>query len=273
MRHAVLVIGYGTNPAVLQGTIQHLDVKDIDFFIHWDKRFPLPQLKSKHSQITFIKNRIAVKWGSSSQIIATKKLLSTVLKSVTNYDYVHLISCNDIPLMTPTYFKTFFTKDFYVGSSSRINDKTLERIKYWYPKNMDFRKHNNLKRLFTLGNKVFRINRCKNYKNLVVKKGPQWFSLRTDYIPEILKFDDSIFLHGYCVDELFIQTILSTLNYQIREDGADDNQQAARYIDWDRGIPYVFEETDIAELKKIVNTEFAFARKVKNPAVITKLWH
>ena len=46
--------------AVLQATINHLDDPQIDFYIHWDQRYPLSQLKSSYSKIIFIKERQAV---------------------------------------------------------------------------------------------------------------------------------------------------------------------------------------------------------------------
>lgn len=38
MRHAILVIGYGNHADILKQTLQVLNDKDIDFYIHWDKR-------------------------------------------------------------------------------------------------------------------------------------------------------------------------------------------------------------------------------------------
>lgn len=71
MKHAVCVIGYGNQANILQKTINVLDDKDIDFFIHWDARYKIPSLQSNLSTIYFVKNRIAVKWGGQSQIAAT----------------------------------------------------------------------------------------------------------------------------------------------------------------------------------------------------------
>lgn len=56
MKHAIMVIGYGQEASVLQKTIEILDDSDIDFYIHWDKRWPLPKLtrdclKTKNSGI------------------------------------------------------------------------------------------------------------------------------------------------------------------------------------------------------------------------------
>lgn len=47
-RHAIMVMGAGDS-SVLQRTITFLDDLDIDFFIHWDKKFDLP----RYSKIIF----------------------------------------------------------------------------------------------------------------------------------------------------------------------------------------------------------------------------
>ena len=108
LKHAILVEGHGENANVLQGTINVLDDDDIDFWIHWDKKNKEPILTSKKSKIKFIKQRTNM-WGSDSQILVEKQLLEAV--SGLNYDYVHLISSSDIPLMSRDHFKSFFTKE------------------------------------------------------------------------------------------------------------------------------------------------------------------
>lgn len=271
MKHAICVIGYGENAAVLQKTINILDDNDIDFFIHWDSKYKLPKLYSNHSHIYFIKNRISVKWGSFTQIKAELLLLKLV-ENRNIYDYVHLISSNDIPLMTPTYFKKFFNHEVYIGFDKKFTQKeAIKRVGYYYPSNIDFRKHKFIRKFLICENKYFKINRLRNHPNLKIEKGPNWFSIKTKYINEILNSNIKIFEHSYCADELFIQTILQRFkSYQIKSE--DDNKQAVRYIDWHRGGPYIFTINDVAELKSKVNTKYAFARKIKNPQIINSIF-
>ena len=58
MRHAILVEGHGNNAEVLQETIRILDDAEIDFWLHWDKRFKKPTLTSYKSKLHFIKGRL-----------------------------------------------------------------------------------------------------------------------------------------------------------------------------------------------------------------------
>lgn len=62
MRHAILVIGTGTDASILQKTINHLDDENIDFFVHWDAKYKKPLLRSNNSKIIFIKQQ-KVNWG------------------------------------------------------------------------------------------------------------------------------------------------------------------------------------------------------------------
>ncbi|RZM15631.1 glycosyltransferase [Lactobacillus delbrueckii] len=56
IKQAIMVLGYGDNANVLQETIQILDNENIDFFIHWDKKFKKPRLKSSKSKVQFVKS-------------------------------------------------------------------------------------------------------------------------------------------------------------------------------------------------------------------------
>lgn len=47
---------------------------------------------------------------------------------------------------------------------------------------------------------------------------------------------------------------------------------AARYIDWKRGTPYVFGNKDLSELKNVVNTKYAFARKVNDASLVNEIF-
>ena len=270
MRHAIMVIGSGNNAEVLQSTINHLDDKDIDFYIHWDKKFRKPILHSKYSNITFIKSR-KVKWGSSALVFVEYDLLREVFNSKYHYDYVHLISSTDIPLMTKNFFKDFFTQELYLGFSSKSPD-TYERVRYYYPTNIINARSvygRKIIALFRICNQILGINRLAG-SNISIDKGCQWFSIKYSYIKDILQFRYmEMFKHTITADELYLQTVLNKYKPKILE---DDCKMAARYIDWERGNPYIFSRSDTNELKKLVNTRYAFARKVYDPSLVDKIF-
>ena len=260
-----MVIGHGNDASVLQETINILDDPQIDFFIHWDKKFVRPKLFSNKSKIFFV-NSIEVTWGTDSQMEAELILLKAIQKH-SGYTMAHLISSADMPLMDKDYFLNYFSDGrSYLGFAegpSNISKDNIERIKFYWPK-IGLRNHHLLSRAIRIYGRLFHVNRLRN-KNLTVCKGPNWFSINTNLIPKVLHADKNPFMHSFCVDEIFMQTILSELYVSTKK---DDNAQAARYIDWKRGQPYTFSLSDVKELQKVKNTDYAFARKVNDRSLI-----
>lgn len=271
MKHAIMVIGHGYHANVLQKLIAHFDDVNIDFFIHWDKKFPIPQLTSKYSKIIFIP-RISVNWGNYTQIYAEKRLLEYVRKYKECYNWVHLISATDIPLMTKNYFLHFFNKDhLYLGY---VNNSFKERyrLSFWFPiDHIKVRNRHLFIQFIKIINMILHIDRLRG-KNIAFEKGCNWFSIPYYYIDTILNYPHmSIFHHAFLPDETYLQTILAS--YKPKVIFEDDNTMAARYIDWNRGAPYVFGQNDILELKKLVNTKYAFARKVYDETIVDKIFN
>lgn len=268
MKHAILVLGFGSDAKVLQKVINHFDDPNIDFFIHWDLKYKIPKLVSQSSHIIFVP-RTKIYWGTSSLVFAEQRLLKCAWNNARNYDYVHLISSNDIPLMTKQYFKNFFNKDLYLGFAPR-NKKDDQRLSFYYPiDHLNIRGHGYLIQFIKAINLIFHINRLKG-RNITPAKGVQWFSIRSKFLPSILNYKNmDIFKHTFLSDETYLQTILS--DYR-PEKLKNDNEMAARYIDWQRGTPYVFTKKDILELKKVVNTKYAFVRKVKDPNLLDDIF-
>lgn len=234
MKHAIMVMGSGYQSGVLQELINHFDDHEIDFFIHWDRKFPLPSLNSKYSKIIFIP-RIKVYWGTCTQIYAEKELLKNVRAYKRKYDYVHLISSSDIPLMTKEYFKRFFKKSLYLGYVSNA-EQDQWRLAYYYPINkLNLRQHRYIIGAIKSINKLLSVNRLKG-KNVRIEKGFNWFSISSNYIDRVLDYSHmEIFNHTFLADETYLQTILADKKPKVIK--KDDNTMAARYIDWKRGEP------------------------------------
>lgn len=281
MKHAIMVMGYG-DYSILQKTINVLDDNDIDFIIHWDKKFKLPNLFSEKSQIIFIKNRIKVNWGSDAQIIAEKLLFDYVVAQK-KYDYVHLISSSDIPLMSSQYFKTFFKKEsYYLGFLDYIQDEAYQHVNEYYPfRHLKVKNRYSIPVLVHYINKLFKVNRLKK---IHVEKGCNWFSMDAKYLNEVVKYPYfNIFKYTYTGDEFYVQTILRKLKpdgltrkYDYYSDSyrmTKSSAMALRYIDWFKGRPYTFNLSDVNELRKIKNTDYAFARKVVDPKMIDEIFN
>ncbi|MCG0823234.1 glycosyl transferase [Lactiplantibacillus plantarum] len=275
MKHAILVEGSGNNSEVLQSTINLLDDSEIDFYIHWDAKFPLPQsLSAEYSKIYFVKP-IKVYWGEDSQIKATRILLKKALSSKKKYDYIHLISSNDIPLMTCRYFKEYFTHQVYLGFDDSQNYSW--RIRYYYPHWLTrFVAKTKNWWIISIWKNLQQILGISRNNDLNIYKGCNWWSVKSEIAKEILKYDISRFNNSFCGDELFVQTIIDHKFERGNMQFLSDSKQAARITFWD--LPNqinrkeYFDLTDIRMLEKLINTNFAFLRKVKNSEVVEKLF-
>ena len=270
MKHAIMVEGHGSTANILQQTIDRLDDMDIDFFVHWDLNYAKPHLSALKSEIHFVQS-VSVKWGTDTMILAELALFEAVYASG-KYDYVHLIYANDIPLMTVQYFISFFEKrhkQVFIGQSD-YDENTEHRVTYYYPfRHLNYR--GKLAQKFVLPivkriNALLHVNR--QLGKSTVRKGPNWFSGPVYVIEAVLQYDDlQRFRHTYLGDEVLLQTVLANLSVT-----KNDNAAALRYIDWERGTPYLFGVEDVEELKSKVNTGFAFARKVMDTNVVMKIY-
>lgn len=282
MKHAVMIMGYGDGK-IVQNTIDVLDDPEIDFFIHWDKKFDIPEFKSVHSQIYFTKNRRKVYWGTDTQTMVERMMLEEVYNTH-RYDYVHLISSNDMPLMTPDYFKSYFEKKPYaIGFLDYIDRQIYNRAKYYYP--IRYMKLKTGVRFYMIIKNLEYLNTIlgvDRLKHKTLEKGCNWFSMDIKYVKRVLDFKDfKMFKNTFTGDEFFIQTILRDLKpkgltekYDYYSDDyrmTRSSAMASRYIDWlnGHGKPYVFTTADVDRLKTVVNTDYAFGRKIDDESVIT----
>ena len=196
MKHAIMVIGTGDNNSILQKTIDHLDDENIDFFVHWDAKFREPFLRSNNSKIIFIKQQ-KVTWGGSSQVSTEYRLLKAVFEYEKEYDYVHLISSVDMPLMTKEYFKNYFRKDLYLGflPDSLVDvDEIKNRIKYFWPTdyiNVRSKFGKLLIKVSGFLNRTLNIDRLKK-KKVSLGKGTNWFSMKYSIIPQIINYSNMV---------------------------------------------------------------------------------
>lgn len=271
MTHAILVEGSGTDSAVLQSTINVLDDPEIDFFIHWDAKFPQPKnLNAKYSKIYLIKP-IKVYWGEDSQIRATIALIKSAVHNPKNYDYLHLISSEDIPLMTPNYFKKFFTHQVYMGFDESKDYSW--RVEYYYPHWLiRLVSRSRIWWLIKFWRNLQRIFRITRNKDLIVFKGCNWWSIRSEVASKVLNYNIKKFNNSFCGDEVFMQTILKHNFDRGNVEFASDSKQAARITLWDSSKEDYFDLTDVEKLTSLINTKFAFLRKVNNKRLTEEIF-
>lgn len=278
MQKQAILIMYHTDYELLLSKIKLLDYKNIDIFIHVDKKvkkfnYDLIKNNCQKSNIYFTK-QMDVRWSTYSQIKCELLLLNEAMQKG-KYQYYHLLSGVDMPIKKVDYIYHFFQKHYpkeFIAYENfdNINQSYQERIKYYHIFNDNLRSENKVIRKIsdklyynTLKiERMLKINRLKNTE-LAIRKGANWFSITdkcAEYIVANTKLIKKMFSHSYCADELFIQTLIynSSFRENIYRKFRDEHQNIYRLIDWHRGSPYTFRACDYQLIKK--SSSF-FARK------------
>lgn len=275
-KHLFLVEGSGI-PAILKMVMKKFKQPDFFFIIHWDKKQKQPDF-SMYSNAVVI-DSIPVYWGTDTQVLAERRLFEAT-KMFSNFEWVHLISESDVPLMRPDYFLEYFkNREFSDVEFDGYANQYNSRIKYYMPiRSLEFKNNFwglNLHRVLKIVNKFLRVNRLKKFE-MPIYKGSNWVSLNKCDLKKVIEFDDfKAFLNSSLADELYVQTILGEefLDERIEEVRKDSRYmlKTSRFIDWNRGNPYEFKESDFLDLAIHLNTEYTFVRKIKSVILARKL--
>lgn len=209
--------------------------------------------------------------GGYSQVQATLNLFNEAIKY--DIDYFHLISGADLPLKTWEEFNTFFEENkgtqFVSYVPEEYQEKLQKRVKYYWlfqeqignPKQAirqkEFRKVCLLiiQRGFVLIQKIIGVDRRKRNEDISFRVGSNWVSITNEFLKYIVSNEQWIkktFKYTLCSDEVFVTTLLSNSKAFTK---IQTNQ---RYIDWGRGNPYIFRNSDYNEL---MHSGKLFARK------------
>ena len=271
-KHAYMIIAHNQFEILLT-TLRLLDHENNHFFIHIDKKslqnFPILKLKEsvQKSKIFFCKS-ISVNWGAYSLIQCELNLLKMATEG--NYDYYHLLSGVDLPIKCCNEILDFFESkeniEFIHFESEKIQEKYLCRIKTYFL--FQEKARNNaiyyyLDKIAKIFQNFFGINRLRSIDE-ELQFGSNWFSITHEFAQYIIKNESWIkahFNYALCADELFIQTLIINSDYKNRllptafNGNAENN---LRYIDWERGNPYIFK---LEDFNRLINSPCLFARK------------
>lgn len=275
MKHVYLIMAHN-EPYILERLLKLIDYKDNDIFLHIDKK--ASNLKKeeisnwvKESNLYFVP-RMDLRWGTNSQINCTLNLLELAVNHK-HYDYYHLISGVDLPLKSQKEIHDFFKKNsgkefIHFYRHDAIDERRLERVKYYHLFNGNLRSKSRIKKLISSKlyyntlkiEKMLKVNRVKNKKYMF---GANWFSITDELANYVVSHKEDIkkeYKHTSCADELFIQTLVYGTkfydNLYLKRD--DDYKSCMRCIDWTRGEPYTFREEDF---KMLMKSDMLFARK------------
>lgn len=278
-KQAVLIIAHN-QIQLLKLLISQLDNEWIDIYLHFDAKYyhmwseEIEGIRCKYSQL-YIFRKFKIRWGDFSQIQCELFLLENAVKK--GYYYYHLISGVDFPIKSTIDIVNYFSdkrEEFVNFSHPTAQVKSRDRVKYYYMFTHFFAKKGmRIDVLLTKLQYVLGINRLRNMR-CDIYKGSNWFSITDNLAREVCNRKAWIYRHfkfTLCCDEVFLQTILmDSLHRENLSIHADESplNAAKRYIDWNRGNPYVLKREDC---NLIINSPAMFARKFdyeKYPEII-----
>ena len=276
MRHAYLILCH-TDSYVLNTLVRMLDVKHNDIYVLPDKKSPealTKNLKTEYADLKVIpKNkRIDARWGDETQIEAELTGFEQVINGG-EYDYIHLLSGQDLPIKSQDKITEFFSKfpkgTNFIGlahgefNKSDLRNKTEYRhyfLKYFRHKS----------RIITIFSKIARrsllefqkILKHKRKWQLPLYKGSNWVSITPECAKYLIDRNEEIlkiFKGVPCADEIYKQSII--MNSPLKNTLSSTDMDFAgntRKIDWERGKPYTWHKEDLGEL---LDSDALFARK------------
>lgn len=285
MKHAYLIIAHH-DWEQLRKQIELLKSDNHDIYVHIDKKskdFDISLFNdiSQSSRVYFF-SEYSIFWGGYSQVETELFLFEKAFTK--HYDYYHLLSGNDLPLVSNEELDKFFKKnegkEFILFDEGALqNNSEISRRTKYYHFLQDYRRRYKqpwknafftfCERVLLASQIVLHINRTKNL-DWTIKYGSNWVSITDKLVKVILENRDKIekvFSCTNCADELFVQTIAYNFGFAERVYSPLTNQSAnVRFIDWNRGSngnPYTFTLADYDLLfpKDPSKQQNLFARK------------
>lgn len=263
--------------------IQELNDENIDFFVHVDKKSLIQPQINKRRNLYFVEDRVEVHWGHYSQIECILNAFS-LAKQTGNYDYIHVISGQDLPLVKNEVINRFFREnsgkefvEFFEMPVKNARWGLYERVRVFYPKFLvaRSRKISALRRRYTkLVMSAPMLKRSLKDLPPQLYKGANWMSITGDCMEYILEYVElnpqykEFFQNTFCGDEIFFQTIIlnSSFNGKVVND-------IKRYVDWETGpdFPRTLTVNDLERIREKGAGCF-WARKfdVETDAVVIK---
>lgn len=269
-KHAYLIIAHN-EPRLLKILINLLDDERNDIYILIDRKANLLLFSdisvSKSSLI--IVDRVDIRWGDISQVVAEMTLFKTAFDNGP-YSFYHLLSGTDLPIKSQNYIHKFMDKypnTEFVGFA-KGNDlaKKTDHIHLFtkYYKDSNFVR----KSFCTMVRKSFEfLQIIVGYKrkfDIELKKGSNWCSITNSFCAYLISKQDFVykkFRFVSCPDEIFLQTILWASPFKDNiYDINDEFNSCLREIDWDRGSPYTWGKNEM-DFKILKESNKLFARK------------
>lgn len=274
-KHAYLIIA-NRNPNQLNLLLNTLDDSRNDIYLLIDKKAInkfYNIFKPMYSSLYMI-NPIDIYWGNYSQISAELKLFASSQDG--NYDYYHLLSGLDLPLVNQDVIHNFFdahlNKEF-ITYSAALSPKQLAMRLHKYHFASSFRTTSKMMHYYhRLEMKLYSKLPQRRISISKIAFGSNWVSLDQDLINSLVEHQTmihDIFHDGFLVDELFIPIFINIFpKYRNKiyysspvNDRPNEFQGNLRYINWWDGSPYTWKLKDYSKLEYARNKGHLFSRK------------
>lgn len=270
MKQAFLILAHNEFE-ILERLVGVLDDPRFDIYIHFDKKNKeVPVLKTNHSGLYILNNRIDVRWGDYSIVEAEISLFEAALNN-SKYKYLHLLSGVDFPIKTMDEIYNFFEnaegKEFIGFNTTNYQNEVTRKVNKFHLFPKDFRGNGNfislgkrlLRYIYIEFQVIFNINRNEEIN---FKKGTQWISITSelaDFVINKKKELKKIFRNTFCSDEIFMQTICWNSDFKEKiYNIVDEGKGCLREIGWHENEIRAWTYKDFDYL---VNTKSFFARK------------
>jgi len=280
MKQAILLTAY-KNFEDLIDLISFFD-ESFEIYLHIDKKNRLDkQTKEKLLSLRNLKllsRKYCINWGGIHHLYAYLDLCKEALKNE-NIHYFHLISGQDFPVKSISYFKEFFSEsqknsflEYFTLPAEHLKFGGMDRIEFYnFYDFINAKKHLWIIKSLIKQQRRFNIHRKWSDSLPRLMGGSTYWSLTRDALqfvldyttnkPELLKR----LRYTFCAEEIYFQTIL--LSSRFAHEIINDN---LRYIDWTprhESIPAILDESDYHE---IIASKSVFARKF-DPLISGKL--
>lgn len=279
MKHAYGIVAFN-NWDILEKLISLLDDKRNDIYIHIDKNVTYHGYDSLTKLARFsnvyLLERIDGSWGTPGLMDIQLLFYQTATKKDT-YQYYHLLSGVCLPLKTQDEIHSFFDKHNGKEFVHFVSEPPVENFIYQryslYHFFLRYVRGDGLIKKALLGviaeklsifiQKLLRIDRQADLRQ-VLSYGSNWSSITHDLAVYVTMHIDEIqkrTRYTFAPDECMLQTLVYQSDFKNKLYSMkynDDYLANQRYIDWNRGNPYVFTMKDYDEL---MHSDYLFARK------------
>jgi hypothetical protein len=236
------------NPEQINLLIDSLTNESVAFFLHVDQKSNIEADIIHRNDIHFVEKPIDVQWGHYSQIECILKCFS-LIKEHGDYNYIHILSGQDLPLASNEVIL-----DFFKGNEGKEFVKYLqlpnaaetwgcyERVSVYYPRFLISRTRRmtaiRMRYIKLIMSVPFLQRRLSALPNGLYK-GSNWMSITGGCMEYILDFTKSspeyvrFFRNTLCGDEIFFHTIILNSVYKMHV-----LNEIKRYTDWETGPDY-----------------------------------